>query len=230
MRAGILAGLLTAVTGLLSVEAHAALTPTIEFQEGALASVPVTGGSISGAGLTATGAPLIGNPTQAILQFGGVATLGALFNPLHVSVTEFNLTSLGALNSFAAAISGMLPPSSSLSWAAYADPANTPFGTADLIASGGFTDPSPVISLGFSNSVPQAGNLSGPFALTELLTITGPAGDALSFNSSISATSNTVPEPAPLAVLGVSPLGLGLVASRRGPWRTMTAQAAANGL
>lgn len=214
MRARVLAGLLTAVTGLLSVQAQAALTPTIEFEEGPLATAPVTSGSISGAGLTATGAPAIGSATQSILQFGGAVTLGA-FNPLRVSVTEFNLTSLGALHSFVAAINGVLPASSTLSWAAYVDPTDTPLGTADLIGSGSFTNPSTTIPVGFTDSLPTEGTLSGPFALTELLTITGATFDTVSFNSSITATSNTVPEPAPLAVLGVGLLGLGLTASRR---------------
>jgi hypothetical protein len=219
MRARILAGLLTAATGLLSVQAQAALTPTLEFQEGPLASVPVASGSISGAGLTATGAPLIGGPTQAILQFGGGVTLG-VFDPLQISVTEFNLTSLGALHSFVAAITGVLPASSSVSWSAYVDPDNNPFGTTDLIASGNFTDPSPDLSLGFTDTVPDTGALTGPFSLTELLTVTAPFGDSVTFNSSVTAntiTADPVPEPASIAVLGVSLLGLGAAASwRRG--------------
>lgn len=66
MHARILAGLLTAATGLLSAHAQAALTPTIEFEEGPLASLPITTGSVSAGGLTVTGAPLIGSATQSI--------------------------------------------------------------------------------------------------------------------------------------------------------------------
>jgi hypothetical protein len=162
MHARVLAGLLTAATGLLSVHARAALTPTLEFEEGPLATRPSAGGSVSAAGLTATGAPLAGDATQSVLQFGGTVTLG-VFDPLQISVTEFNLTSPGALNSFLAAINGLLPSSATVSWAAYVDPGNNPFGTADMIASENFTDPSPDIAVGFTDSVPDAGTLSGPF-------------------------------------------------------------------
>jgi hypothetical protein len=222
MRAHILAGLLAAATGLLSAHAQAALTPTIEFEEGPLASVPVTGGSISGGGLTATGAPLIGGSTQSILQFGGNVTMGA-FDPLQISVTEFNLTSLNGLSSFVSAISGSLPATSSVSWSAYVDPTNTPFGTTDLIASNSFANPGSLISPGFTNSVPDGGDVNTPFSLTELLTVTAPLGEVVSFNSSITATADPVNEPGALGLLGVGLVGLGLVTSRRRPARPAAA-------
>ena len=214
MYARVLAGLLTAATGLLSVHARAALTPTLEFNEGPLATRPVTGGSVSGAGLTATGAPLLGSATQSILQFNGTVTLG-VFDPLQISVTEFNLTSLGALYNFAAAINGMLPPSATVSWAAYVDPGNNPFGTADLIASENFINPSPAIALGFTDNVPGAGTLNGPFSLTEFLTVSTPNDDSFTFNSSVAATSSAVAEPDSLALFGLGLTTLGLLVSPR---------------
>jgi len=222
MRAHVLAGVLTAATGLLSAQAQAALMPTIEFDAGPLATVPVTSGSVSAAGVTVTGAPQIGSATQSILQVDGAVTLG-VFDPLQISVTEFNLTSLAGLSSFVASISGTLPASSSVSWSAYVDPTNTPYGTTKLIGSSSFADPSPQVSLGFHDSVPQAGSLSGPFALTELLTIAAPVGDVVSFNSQITATADAVPEPGSLALLGVGLVGIGLVASPRRSGRAAAA-------
>ena len=226
MRAHVLAGMLTAAAGLLTAQARAGLLPTIEFEAGPLATIPVTSGSVSAAGISVTGAPLIGSATQSILQVDGAVTLG-LFNPLQVSVTEFNLTSLNGLSALVAAISGELPALSSVSWSTYIDPTNTPYGTTDLIASSGFADPSSIVSLGFNASASQTDKVSGPFALTELLTIAAPVGEQVSFNSRITATADAVPEPGTLGLLGVGLAGLGLVASPRRTARTQPAQAVA---
>ena len=210
MRALSVAAVLTAL-----VVGHAnatPLTPTIEAQVGLVATVPITTGSVSFDGVTITGAPAIGTATQQKLQVDGAATVG-FFNPLAISATEFNLSNPSPKAQVTAAISGPLAPMSTVSWSVYLDPKNVPLGTGELIASGSFSDPLSAFTLGFSDPVAAiTRSLTGPFALTELLDITGPTGATVTFNSSITATSATVAEPGSLAVIGVGLLGLGMIA------------------
>ena len=211
MRTLSLAAILIAATALVATHADAAPIPTIEAEVGPLATVPITSGSVSIDGVTVVGAPSIGSATQEILQVNDSTTIGG-FNPLSIAATEFNLSNPSPLAQFTAAISGILAPQTTVSWSAYLDPNNTPLGTGELIASGSFSNLSTVTSLGFTEPV-AAGtrSLTGPFALTELLSVSGPAGATVTFNSSITATAAQVAEPGSLAILGISLLGLGLI-------------------
>jgi hypothetical protein len=216
MRTFSIAGFLAAATTLGGIHANATpLPPTLEFSDGPVASVPVTTGNISFGGVTVNGAPVIGSATQQVLQVNGTVTTN-LFNPLPISATEFNLSNPTGESLVAASISGTLAPMSSLSWSVYLDPTNNPFGTSQLIASGNFSDPSSVLGLGFVDPAPAVFEaVPGPFSLTELLSISAPTGSALSFTSSVTATSVPASEPASLAVLGSGMLGLGLIAQAR---------------
>ena len=207
--------ILAAATMLGGTHANATLAPTLEFSDGLVASVPITTGNISFGGVTVNGAPLVGSATQQVLQVNGMVT-ASVFNPLPISATEFNLSNPTGKSLVAASISGTLAPLGSLSWSVYLDPANNPLGTAQLIASGSFSNPSSVLGLSFFDPTPAVLEaVPGPFSLTELFTIAAPVGATLNFTSSVTATSVPASEPASLAVLGSGMLGLGLIAQAR---------------
>ena len=185
-----------------------ALTPTLDFEEGPVASVPVTTGSISVGGVTVKGVPLVGSDQEPELQVNGSVTLG-VFNPLDPDSTEYNLGMSSGEASFAAAISGTLGPGTSLDWSVYYDPANAAFGQATLLASHDLINPSSLIAVGFFVPLQTAsGPIEGPFSLTELLTIGGPPGGQVSFDSSIVAK---VPEASTWAMMLLGLAGCGLV-------------------
>jgi len=217
MRAISMAGLLAAATMFTGVDANASpLMPTIEFEDGPVASIPITTGSISFGGVTVSGVPVVGSATQRVLQVNGTVSLGKVFNPLPISATEFNLTLPSAVTRVDAEISGTLSPQSTLSWSVYLDPNNNPLGTGRLITSDSFSDPSALMSAGFSRSIAVAAvTVNGPFSLTELLSFSGPAGATVTFDSSSSATPAHVVEPGSLVLLGTGLLVLGLISPAR---------------
>ncbi|MGA8715234.1 MAG: PEP-CTERM sorting domain-containing protein [Roseiarcus sp.] len=214
-----------ATLALLGVSAEAlALQPTMELSEGPLAHVPVTTGSISIGGLTATGAPLLGASDQSVLNFGGTVSLGGVFNPLSIDLTEFNLSDGAGRIKFTASIAGTLPVSGSISWAAYYDAGNTPLGTGLLLASTDLADPSSLTSVGFSVPAASVGGVSdgGPFSLSEIITLSGSSGSSFSFNGSITATVTAVPEPSTWAMLLLGFAGVGCAGYRRAMRRRAT--------
>lgn len=186
-----------------------ALTPTLQFEEGPIASVPITSGSFSFGGVTVNGVPLVGSIGEPELQVNGLVTLGGVFNPADVLSTEYNLGGSGGEASFAASISGTIAPQTSLDWSVYYDPANEPFGEAKLLTSHDFANPSSLVTLGFFvPPVAASGPIAGPFSLTEVLSIGGPSGEQVSFNSLIVAK---VPEASTWAMTLLGFAGCGLL-------------------
>ena len=195
---------------LSGASAEAALQPTMELTDGALASEPITTGVISVDGVTATGAPIIGGPNQFELELGG--SVETLVSPLTIELTEFNLSGGPGLFNFTTSIDGTLSPMSSIDWSAYYDPTNTPFGEGQLLASKNFADPSKIVSLGFFAPGDAAGSVSGPFSLTEVLTFNAQPGATLAFQSSIAATP--VPELSTWAMMLFGFAGCGFMLRR----------------
>jgi hypothetical protein len=215
MRTFSVAGILAAATILGGIHANATpLTPMLEFTDGLAAALPTTTGNLSFGGVTVNGAPVVGSATQQVLQVNGTVTTN-LINPM-ISATQFDLSNPTGVSLVAASISGTLAPLSTLSWNAYLDPTDNPFGTSRLIASGSFSDPSSLFGLVIFDPVAAVLDaVPGAFSLTESLTIVAPPGSTLSFTSSVTATSVPASEPAALAVLGSGVLGLGLIAQAR---------------
>jgi hypothetical protein len=198
--------LASAALALFSGAANA-LTPTLEFTAGPVASVPVTTGSFSFGGVTVNGVPMVGSIEEPELQVNGSVTLGGPFNP--IESTEYNLGGSSGEASFAASISGTIEPQTSLDWSVYYDPANEPFGEARLLTSRDFANPSSLVTLGFFVApVAASGPIQGPFSLTEVLSIGGPSGEQVSFNSLVVAK---VPEAPTWAMMLLGFAGCGLV-------------------
>jgi hypothetical protein len=159
------------------------------------APAPINGFNVNtiqmnGATLFGTSGELVDNSSVNI-STNGVGSLTLL-------LTETNL-SLGSGANFSGLFSATIS-NATVTRAFYVDPLN---GTALTNLLGSTT--------GANGSFTKNVSLSGPFSLTEKITIaaTG-AGAKLSADDSVSA-----PEPASLALLGAGVLGLGFVAGRK---------------
>jgi hypothetical protein len=126
---------------------------------------------------------------------------------LVVKFTETGLTQPAGLSKWLSQFTGNWNGgSATVELKTYLDTGNTAFGTTTLL--GDLTS----AATPFSSSVLTSAGGAVPFSLTEVLTITaGAAGEHFSLDGSISA----VPEPASLAILGASMVGLSVVRRRK---------------
>jgi len=148
------------------------------------------------------GFPAVGAASDPILDLTSLdLTTGTSGGALTVSLTETNFTTTTTAKEFLSSITGIYS-NSSAQMATYYDTANTQFGTGTLLSSG-LSDNQASLVL-----VPP---ITGPYSLTEVLTITAGSNSL----TSIDAAIVDAPEPASLSLLGAALLALGMFGWRR---------------
>ncbi|HEY3910687.1 MAG TPA: hypothetical protein VGM07_12460 [Stellaceae bacterium] len=150
----------------------------------------------TGIGFPAIGAP--SDPALDLISFD--AATGTAGGTLTVSLSETGFTTTTESKLFLSDITGNYSYSNA-TMSTYFDTTDTPFGTGTLLASGLLDNQESLLS------VPP---ITGPYSLTEIVTLTAGANAWASIDSSIVDT----PEPGSLPLLGAGLLALALLGLR----------------
>jgi hypothetical protein len=150
-----------------------------------------------------TGFPDIGSPSQPVLDLTSLdLTTGTTGGTLTVSLTETDFTTTVNPVQFLSSLTGNYV-NSQATLNTYFDTTNAHFGTGTLLSSG---------LLNNQSAVAIEPIITGPYSLTEIVTITAGASSL----TSLDAIVRDAPEPATLSVLGAALLMmLGIVGTRR---------------
>jgi hypothetical protein len=149
-----------------------------------------------------TGFPAVGAASNPILDLTSLdLTTGTAGGTLTVSLTETGFTTTTQAQEFLSDITGVYT-NSNATMSTYFDTADTPFGTGTLLASG---------LLDNQQSLASVPPITGPYSLTEIVTVTAGANALASIDAGIVDT----PEPGTLPLLGAGLAALAMLGLRR---------------